>query len=113
MTIYFIDIIHIDEFNQSIHQSMYRPKLCCSLIEVEKYIKQMLIEYISIQILLNFSETDDEYHENDYIKIIEANKNINELTNSRDHFTQGMFGHSLFDWVIHSYHNVEIKQLNS
>jgi hypothetical protein len=81
--------------------------------EVEAYIKQMLIEYISIQILLNFDETDDEYHENDYIKIIEANTNINQLTNSRDHFTQGMLGHSLFDWVIHSYHNDEFKQLNN
>jgi hypothetical protein len=113
MTAYFVNIIHTDEFDQSINKSMYRPKLCFSHKDVINYIKQMLIEYISIQILMNFDENDEEYHDNEYIKIIEDDKSIDELTNSRDHFTQGILGNPLFDWVINSYHDEEFNQLNT
>ena len=111
MTIYFIDIIHTDEFDKLIHQSMYRPKLCSSMKDVKEYIKRRLIEHINIQILLNFNEDDDEYHMNEYIKKINADQDMNDLKNSRDHYTQGISGHPQFDWVIHAYHDEELKKL--
>jgi len=109
--IYFVEIIHMDDYDTRITQRLHRPKLCFSMNEVVKHIGEMMIEYISIEKLMHFTQEDPEYHHNGYIQIIQANKSIKELVNSRDHYTSGILNEYLFDWKIHRYHNDEFKSI--